>query len=101
MGLVKKLFFNQLPFQKRTQEIMRKLMVQEENSNYKLAYKTGLGNLENGDQIGWIVGWIEENRHPYFFSMNIQGKAGQDLKSIRLEILKSILKQQGFLEGKR
>ncbi|MBY0482571.1 MAG: class D beta-lactamase [Chitinophagaceae bacterium] len=101
MGLVKKLYFNQLPFQRRTQEIVKKLMMQEENANYKLAYKTGLGILENGNQIGWIVGWIEENRHPYFFAMNMEGKPSVNLIPLRVEILKAILKEQGFLEGKR
>lgn len=37
LGLVKKLFFNQLPFQKRTHEIVRKMMLQESNANYQLS----------------------------------------------------------------
>lgn len=101
MGLVKKLYFNQLPFQKRTQEIVRKLMVREENANYKLAYKTGLGVRENGNVQGWMVGWIEENRHPYFFVLNLEGKSEEKMIPLRLAVLKGILKQQGFLEGKR
>lgn len=101
MGLVKKLYFNQLPFQKRTQDIVRKIMVREQNANYKLAYKSGLGNKENGNNIGWMVGWIEENRHPYFFVLNIESAPGKDITSLRLTMLKAILQQQGFLEGKR
>ena len=101
MGFVKKLYFNQLPFQKRTQDIVKKVMVQEENANYKLAYKTGTGTLENGKTLCWIVGWVEENRHPYFFVMNMEGTQAQNIMNFRLELLKSILKQQGFLEGKR
>ena len=101
MGLVKKLYFNQLPFQKRTQDIVRKIMVREQNANYKLAYKSGLGNKENGNNIGWMVGWIEENRHPYFFVLNIESAPGKDIASLRLSMLKAILQQQGFLEGKR
>ncbi len=99
LGLVKKLYFNQLPFQKRTQDIVKKVMLQEDNANYKLSYKTGWGTSENGNKIGWIVGWIEENKHPYFFVLNIEGNA--DTKpAIRKAILTSILKKQGFLEGK-
>ncbi|MEI6088456.1 MAG: penicillin-binding transpeptidase domain-containing protein [Bacteroidota bacterium] len=101
MGFVKKLYFNQLPFQKRTQEIVKKVMVQEANANYQLAYKTGTGTLENGRTLCWIVGWVEENRHPYFFVMNMDGKPEANIMSFRLDLLKSILKQQGFLEGKR
>ena len=27
---------------------------------------------ENGHALGWVVGWIEENQHPYFFVLNIE-----------------------------
>lgn len=101
MGLVKKLYFGQLPFQKRTQDIVKRVMLQESNANYSLSYKTGWGFRENGNALGWIVGWIEENKHPYFFAMNVEGPSGTDMIPIRLDILKTILKQQGFFEGKR
>ncbi len=101
LGLVKRLYFGQLPFQKRTQDIVKKVMLRESNANYKLSYKTGLGFRENGNEIGWIVGWIEENNHPYFFVLNVEGDHNAKLMTARLEILKSILKQQGFFEGKR
>lgn len=101
MGLVKKLYFGQLPFQKRSQDIVKNLMMQEDNANYKLAYKSGLGFLENGKAFGWIVGWIEENRHPYFFALNIEGVAGKDFPAKRLAILKAILKENAFFLGKR
>lgn len=76
-------------------------MIQEDNANYKLAYKTGWGFRENGNALGWIVGWIEENRHPYFFAVNMEGPPQTDMKSLRLDILKAILKREGFFEGKR
>ena len=101
MGLVKKLYFGQLPFQKRTQEMVKKTMLQESNANYQLSYKTGWGFRENGKSIGWIVGWIEENRHPYFFVVNIEGEKNINMVAVRLRILKSILKDQDFFEGKR
>ena len=101
MGLVKRLYFGQLPFQKRTQDIVKKLMLQEDNANYKLSYKTGWGFRENGNALGWVVGWIEENKHPYFFVLNLEGPHDLDMVPVRMNILRSILKQQGFFEGKR
>jgi len=101
MGLVKKLYFGLLPFQKRSQDIVKKVMLQEDNANYKLSYKTGWGFLEKGRSLGWIVGWIEENRHPYFFVLNIEGAHDANLYQTRLDILKAILKQNDFFEGKR
>lgn len=101
LGLVKRLYFSQLPFQKRTQDIVKKVMLQEDNANYKLSYKTGAGYAENGNAIGWVVGWIEENRHPYFFALNLEGPHNLNTSTVRMNILKGILKQQGFFEGKR
>lgn len=100
LGLVKKLYFDQLPFQKRSMRIVKDVMVMEKNSNYTLAYKTGFGFRENGNALGWIIGWIEENRHPYFFALNIEGAHDAQMQQIRMNILKGILKQLGFLEGK-
>jgi beta-lactamase class D len=101
MGLVKKLYFGQLPFQKRTQDLVKKLMIQEDNANYKLAYKSGWGFRENGKALGWIVGWIEENKHPYFFVLNVEGEHNTNMAPIRINILKAILKENDFFEGKR
>ncbi len=101
LGLVKRLYFGQLPFQKRTQDLVKKVMLRESNANYKLSYITGLGFRENGHELSWIVGWIEENNHPYFFVLHVEADHNTKLSTACLDILKSILKQQGFFEGKR
>jgi beta-lactamase class D len=101
MGLVKRLYFGQLPFQKRTQGIVKKAMLQENNANYQLFYKTGWAFRENSRSLGWAVGWIEENHHPYFFALNLEGSQNMDMKTICIDLLRNILKQQGFFEGKR
>jgi beta-lactamase class D len=103
LGLVKKLYFDQLPFQKRSQQIVRRMMLWENNSNYKLSYKTGWGDLENGHALGWIVGWIEENNHPYFFALQLESAnpASFDMRTTRINLLKAILKRLGFFEGKK
>ncbi|MBS1563222.1 MAG: class D beta-lactamase, partial [Bacteroidetes bacterium] len=98
LGLVKKLYFDQLPFQKRSQEIVRRMMLWENNTAYSLSYKTGWGNLENGHDLGWIVGWIEENKHPYFFVLQLETpRYGFDMKSVRINLLKAILRRKGFM----
>lgn len=101
LGLVKQLYFNQLPFFNTYQEKVKHAMLFENNSNYQLSYKTGWGFRENGNPVGWIVGWIEENRHPYFFVLNIESPVHDyDMGPVRLNMLKSILKEMGFFEGR-
>ncbi len=100
LGFVKRLYFDQLPFQKRTQQLVRDAMLQEDNTSYSLSYKTGSGFDENKNAIGWVVGWIEENKHPYFFvTMVKSADAAIDMKAAQLNITKGILKQLGFFTG--
>ncbi|MES1198045.1 MAG: class D beta-lactamase [Chitinophagaceae bacterium] len=101
LGLVKRLYFDQLPFFKSNQEIVKRAMLFENNTNYRLGYKTGWGSTEQNHALGWIVGWIEENRHPYFFVLNIESPDPNfDMWNVRMKMLKDILKQLGFFEGK-
>jgi beta-lactamase class D len=100
LGVVKQLYFNQLPFFKTYQETVKRAMLFENNTNYRLGYKTGWGFKENGDPVGWIVGWIEENNHPYFFVLNIESKDRNiDMRTVRMKMLKDMLGQLGFFKG--
>lgn len=102
LGLVKKLYFGQLPFQPRSQREVKNMMKREDNSNYQLSYKSGWGRTDKNHALGWLVGWIEENNHPYFFVLQVESPdPAYDLSTVRLKILKDILKQYGFMEGKR
>jgi beta-lactamase class D len=102
LGLVKKLYFDQLPFRKQTtQDIVKRLLLQQSNANYSISYKTGWAFRENGNAIGWVVGWIEENRHPYFFVLNVEGPHNTNMTTVRSTLLNNILKHLGFFEGKK
>lgn len=102
LGFVKRLYFKQLPFQNREQEIVKNLLIRERNDKYVLAYKTGWGTTEAGTQLGWIVGWIEENKHVYPFVLNIESADNNiNMVEVRLGMLKGILGQLGFFEGRK
>lgn len=101
LGLVKKLYFEQLPFTKTTMQAVKNVMVQEQNAKYTLAYKTGWGVDEKGKSIGWVVGWIEEDKHPSFFVLNLEGDKNIDMVNIRKNILSNCLKDLGYMGGKK
>jgi len=102
LGLVNKLYFDQLPFSKRAQQIVRDVMMQENNTLYKLSYKTGWGFDESGNSIGWIVGWIEENRHVYLFVTEVRSTDKNiDMPKVRMKITKGILSELGFFKGEK
>jgi beta-lactamase class D len=48
------------------------------------------------------VGWIEENRRPYFFVLLVKAtKKDQDLPVIRKQLLTDILGHYDFMKGKK
>ncbi len=101
LGLLKKLYFDQLPFQKRSQQLVRDVMLMENNTQYKLSYKTGAGYNEMQNLIGWVAGWIEENRHVYFFVTLIKTPNKNTDLNVRMNITKAILNQLGFFKGEK
>lgn len=101
LGVVKKLYFDQLPFFKSYQEMVKRAMLRENNANYRMGYKTGWGFTEQNHALGWVTGWIEENNHPYFFVLNIESSDPNfDMQPVRIRLLNDILKKLGFFEGK-
>jgi beta-lactamase class D len=99
LGLVKRLYFRQLPFRESIQESVKKMMIRENNTTYQLAYKTGMGSTENGKPMGWMVGWIEENRHVYPFVLNLEMENESSLPEAREKVLKDVLAYIGFFKG--
>ena len=102
LGLVKRLYFRQLPFRASVQESVKKMMIRENNTMYQLAYKTGMGQAPDGKPLAWMVGWIEENRHVYPFVLNLETdpSRGNGLGEAREKVLKDILTSLGFFKGK-
>jgi len=102
LGFLSKLYFEQLPFQKYAQQTVANLMLQEDDSLYRLSYATGTGIDEKNNSIAWNLGWIEENRHIYFFVTFIKTPdIEMDEESAVIKISKSCLKNLGFFRGQK
>lgn len=77
VDFLKKLYFNQLPFSQKNQEIVKKIMIVDQTADYTIRAKTGWAMRIN-NQIGWYVGYIERAENVYFFSINIDIKNSDD-----------------------
>lgn len=100
LGLMKKLYFDQLPFRQSVQEKVRTLMHREDNSAYRLSFQSAAVADTGRRSIGWTLGWIEENRHVYFFVVFIRtaaAEAGAEAEAV----LRNILRDYGFFQGKK
>jgi len=99
LGFIKRLYFNQLFFQKRSQEWLKKMLLKEDNANYKLSYIATADTARNNS--AWVIGYIEENKHPYFFVLSTTANTSEDLLNKNINVVKAILTQQGFFKGTR
>lgn len=100
LGLIKRIYFKELFFQKKSQETLKKMILVEDNSNYRLSYIIGTDTTLNKNSA-WVLGYVEENQHPYFFVLNTNAKKSEALIDNNIILLKKILLQQGFLKGTR
>jgi Beta-lactamase class D len=89
------------------------MMLQEQNEQYKLYYKTGTSTTHDAKINVWIVGFLERiesqknvlsklpetNYRPYFFAMNFEtGDTTMNIQEVRVRILKELLKERGIID---
>lgn len=75
---LKRLYESNLPISKRTETIMKRMIIQEENETFKISGKTGWSYTNKIDN-GWFVGYVEVNKNIYYFATNITPKTGFDI----------------------
>lgn len=96
INFLKRLYKSKLPISKRTESIMKKMMLVEDRENFKLRGKTGL-SIRSGKRNGWFVGYLKKNENVYFFATNIEPNKDTDpnlftkaRKEITLKALKKM-----------
>jgi beta-lactamase class D len=77
---LRRLYRGDLPFSQRSQSIVREMTIVEQTSDYTIRGKTGwVGFIDNiKPQIGWYVGYLEKDKHVYFFATNIEIRTKAD-----------------------
>jgi len=92
---LKRFYNSQLPISKRTEKIMKRMIIIEEKDNYRLSGKTGWSD-SNGINNGWFVGYVELENKIYFFATNVEPKLRFHMERfpvIRIEITDIALKK--------
>ena len=84
-----------LPFSQRTMDLVKDIMVREQTPGYTLRGKTGWLNSTK-PEVGWFVGYLEQNNNLYFFATTIDMRKPEDAPS-RIEITRRSLKDLGLL----
>ena len=95
IDFLQRLYQGNLPFSKQTMDLVKDIMVREQTPDYTLRAKTGW-LTGSKPQIGWFVGYVEQNKNVYFFATNIDINKPDDLPA-RIEITRNSLKDLGLL----
>lgn len=92
---LQQLYRGDLPFSKRTMDLVKDIMVREQTPNYTLRGKTGW-LFSTKPELGWFVGYVEQNNNVYFFATTIDMRKPEDAPS-RIEITRRSLQDLGLL----
>jgi beta-lactamase class D len=114
IGFIRKLYFSELPFLERNQEIVKNIMLREDSVSNRYYYKTGMGQTSKGADLFWVVGYLEHaeryqeheksmnktgvRNYPYFFALNFEVPAGDTTKdwlAIRIKLVHELLNEYG------
>ena len=94
---INKFLNHDLPFSVQNMEIVQSIMLIDSSDNYQLYAKTGLtARVEDYEQIGWYVGFVENSKGYWIFTMNLDIKENTEFKN-RQDITNKILKQEGII----
>lgn len=77
---LQRLYKNQLPFQQKSINIVKKILVVKKSKDYTVRAKSGWSG-----KIGWYIGYIEKNDTVWFFALNA------DLNKNKLKYRKQIV----------
>lgn len=84
-----------LPFSERSIDLVKDMMVLEQTPRYTLRGKTGWVDSLDPD-LGWLVGYLEQNDNAYFFATNIDMPTPDDAPK-RIELTRRCLNDLGLL----
>lgn len=97
---LEKFYTSELGVSKRTEDIMKRIMVVDSTDQYILSGKTGWA-IRNENNIGWFVGYIEKNDEVFYFATNIEPKIDFNMDmfpQIRNEISRKAITVLGIIK---
>lgn len=100
IGFLQRLYRSELPISKRSEIIIKSMMIIEENQDYTLSGKTGW-SINNGEDNGWFVGYIETQRNTYIFATNVEPTPQFQMNrfpQIRRDVTLTAFKQMSVLQ---
>lgn len=76
LDFVRRLAREELPADKRTQQLVKELILVDRGDNWALFGKTGTGGEAKKASLGWFVGWLRYQQRNVYFAANIRADDG-------------------------
>ncbi|MBC7921444.1 MAG: class D beta-lactamase [Ferruginibacter sp.] len=101
VAFLSRLYHNQLPFSPRSVDLVKEMMILEDTLGHTLRGKTGWADWPDKN-IGWMVGYLEQNGNVYFFATNVESGpvAPTTFVTARRRITEKILRALGLVSGR-
>lgn len=91
IAFLRKIPHYEVPFSKRSVDILKEILIAKQTNEYTLRGKTGSGTMLDGTYQGWYAGWLERDNNRYYFAVNILDKknaAGHVARDLLAKILR-------------
>jgi beta-lactamase class D len=96
VSFLRKLILERLPFPKNNINLLKKIMIMEENADYIIRAKTGW-TARVTPQYGWYVGYVENRKSTWIFAANLKIRNQQDL-ALRKDLTFAALKVKKIIQ---
>jgi beta-lactamase class D len=98
IDLLRRLYHQDLPFSATAMNTVKDIMVTERTDAYVLRAKTGLAILNEDENTGWWVGWVEHGSNVTMFATVLTATAPDaDFIPARLSVTRDVLQELGVL----
>ncbi len=98
IDFLRKFYNYELPVSKRSIDIVKKIIVLDKTDKWTLSGKTGGGRLVEGENIMWLVGYLERGNNVYYYALNFKTTDFNKTAKARYGIAKDIFKELHLME---
>lgn len=97
---LERMYNGKLGLSTRSTEIVKDILLLEENTSYRLSGKTGTADVTDTRELAWLVGFVEREAEVWFFALNVEGESVWEQwghSSKRLALVRRLLQELGVL----
>ncbi len=100
IDFLKRFYDAKLPITKRTEKLVKKMMILKESPTYKIFGKTGW-TMDDNKNNGWFVGFVETKNKVYYFATNVEPNSSFDMDlfpKIRKEVTYQAFQKMNIID---